>query len=383
MDVCHLLANKEKKKVNEKKLNHLGIDVGKRRCRAALKDDRGRILEEFFFGNNSVGILELIKRIHNHRTKNCNAVLESTGNMWMRVHYTLEDNGIDTILANTYKTKIIAQAKIKSDKLDARILSDLLRTGLISESYVPVKDFRDKRSLVRHRIVLSRTKTKMANKVHAILDKYEYRTELTDMFGIHGIQWLKTLSVSPIDRIILDTMIASIETIDNQIEIVSKEIVRYAWHDSKDVKILLSITGIDIFSAMLISTEIVDIKRFSTPWKLVSYAGLAPSIRESSGKIKTGRITKQGSPLLRWIIVQCALSAIRYDNHMRIFYERIKQRKGHGKAIVATAKEMFVIIWYMLTRHQLYRYMNRTRYEQKLERLKKIGSQERQHKVIR
>ena len=199
---------------------------------------------------------------------------------------------------------------------------------MISESYVPVKEFRDKRSLVRHRIVLlSRTKTKMANKVHAILDKYEYRTELTDMFGIHGIQWLKTLSVSPIDRIILDTMIASIETIDNQIEIVSKEIARYAWLDSQDVKILLSITGgIDIFSAMLISTEIVDIKRFSTPWKLVSYAGLAPSIRESSGKIKTGRITKQGSPLLRWILVQCALSAIRYDNHMRTFYERIKRK---------------------------------------------------------
>ena len=116
--------------------------------------------------------------------------------------------------------------------------------------------------------------------------------------------------------------------------------------------------------------------RFSTPWKLVSYAGLAPSTRESSGKIKTGRITKQGSPLLRWILVQCSLSAIRHDHHIRTFYERIKQRKGHGKAIiVATAKEMLVIIWYMLTRHQLYKYMNKNRYEQKLERLKKIGSQ--------
>ena len=134
-------------------------------------------------------------------------------------------------------------------------------------------------------------------------------------------------------------------------------------------------TGIDIFSAMLISTEIVDITRFSTPWKLVSYAGLSPSTRESSGKIKTGRITKQGSPLLRWILVQCSLSAIRHDHHMRTFYERIKQRKGHGKAIVATAKEMLVIIWYMLTRHQLYKYINKSRYEQKLESLKKIGSQ--------
>jgi transposase len=359
----------------KKKLNHLGIDVGKKKCRVALKDDRGRILDEFFFGNNSQGILELIKRTHNHGTKKCNAVLESTGNMWMRIHDTLEDNGIDTILANTYKTKIIAQAKIKSDKLDARILSDLLRTGLVYESYVPVKEFREKRSLVRHRIVLSRTKTKLANKIHAILDKYEYRTELTDIFGKSGVNWLKSLSVSPIDKIILNTTLSSIESIDNQIEIVSKEITKYAWKDSQDVKILLSMTGIDIFSAMLISTEIVDITRFSTPWKLVSYAGLSPSTRESSGKIKTGRITKQGSPLLRWILVQCSLSAIRHDHHMRTFYERIKQRKGHGKAIVATAKEMLVIIWYMLTRHQLYKYINKNRYEQKLESLKKIGSQ--------
>ena len=188
-------------------MNHLGIDVGKRKCRGALKDDRGKILDEFFFGNNSQGILELIKRTQNYRTKKCNAVLESTGNMWMRIHDTLEDNGIDTILANPYKTKIIAQAKIKSDKLDACILSDLLRTGLVYESYVPVKEFREKRSLVRHRIALSRTKTKLANKVHAILDKYEYRTELADIFGKSGIEWLKSLSVSPIDAVLHNSLL--------------------------------------------------------------------------------------------------------------------------------------------------------------------------------
>ena len=117
-------------------------------------------------------------------------------------------------------------------------------------------------------------------------------------------------SITPVDRIILDSSIASIETItQRQINAVSKEISKYA-EDNKDIKILLSITGIDIFSAMLISTEIVDVRRFSTPWKLVSYAGLAPSIRESSGKTKTGKITKQGSPWLRWILVQCALTPL-------------------------------------------------------------------------
>ena len=225
---------------------------------------------------------------------------------------------------------------------------------MIDESYVPKREDRDKRSLVRHRITLSRTKTKLVNKLHSILDKYDYRTELTDIFGKSGIEWLKALSseVTPVDRIILDTSIESIEAINRQIDTVSKEISKYA-RDNKDVKILLSITGIDIFSAMLISAEIVDVRRFSTPWKLVSYAGLAPSIRESSeGKTKTGKITKQGSPWLRrWILVQCALIVIKYDAHLKIFYDRIRNRKGHATAIiVATAKELLVIKWYMLTR---------------------------------
>ena len=111
---------------------------------------------------------------------------------------------------------------------------------------------------------------------------------------------------------------------------------------------------------MLISTEIVDVRRFSAPWKLVSYAvGLASSTRESAGKTITGRITKQYSSWLRWVLVQCTLVAIKYDIRLSIFYNRIKNRKGHGKAIVATAKELLVIIWYMLTRNELYRNMNK------------------------
>ena len=98
---------------------------------------------------------------------------------------------------------------------------------------------------------------------------------------------------------------------------------------------------------MLISTEIVDVRRFSTPWKLVSYAGLAPSIRESSGKTKTGKITKQGSPWLRWILVQCALTAIKYDAHLRTFYDRIRNRRGHATAIViATARNYLLLYGY-------------------------------------
>jgi transposase len=351
-------------------MNNIGIDVGKRKCRAAIKDESGKVLEEFFFSNDQDGIATLIKNAYSHGK--CTAVVESTANMWIRMHDALEENGIDTVLANPYNTKIIAQAKIKSDKLDARVLADLLRAGLVYESYVPSKEFREKRSLVRHRIALTRSRTMLENRVHSLLDKYDYKAEVTDMFGRSGLQWLKSLQLSPIDRVIMDTSLAAIESINSQIETVSREIVRYAW-DSEDVKIILSMTGIGIFSAMLISVEIVNIQRFSTPWKLVSYAGLAPGTRESAGKTKTSRITRQGSPWLRWTMGQCAKVAVRYDPRLKTFYERLRSKKGSSKAIVAAAKEMLVILWYMLTRRQLYVGMNRKRYEMKLARLKNTG----------
>jgi transposase len=117
----------------------------------------------------------------------------------------------------------------------------------------------------------------LQNKVYSLLDKYDYKTELTDIFGRAGMSWLKGIELDPIDRIIMDTILSSIDILDTQISIISRQISRYAW-ESEDVKLILSITGIDVFSAMLITVEIVDIRRFSTPWKLVSYAGLAPSI---------------------------------------------------------------------------------------------------------
>jgi transposase len=375
MDVGRLQANNREKMVKkymeEKKEtsnnNNLAIDVGKRKCRAAIKDAQGTILDEFFFANDRDGRTRLIEAAQIHAP--CKAALESTGNMWIKIHDALEQSGIDTKVAHPYKTRIIAEARIKSDKLDARILADLLRADMISESYVPPKEFREKRALVRHRVALTKNRTMLENRIHSLLDKYDYTTDLTDIFGKSGLQWLKSLQqLSPIDKVIMDTSLAAIENINAQIDTVSREICKYAW-DSEDVRIILSMTGIGIFSAMLISAEIVDIRRFLTPWKLVSYAGLAPGSRESAGKTKNGRITKQGSPWLRWTMVQCAQVAARHDPRMKAFYERLRSKKGAAKATVAVAKEMLVIIWYMLTRRQLYNGVKQERYEEKFAQL--------------
>jgi transposase len=137
------------------------------------------------------------------------------------------------------------------------------------------------------------------------------------------------------------------------------------------VKLLMSMPGIDYLTALTIMAEIADISRFPTPWKLVSYAGMSPTHRDSSGKIRRGRITKQGSRWLRYAIVEAANIAKMHDDRLERFYERIAQRRGPQKARVATGKEMLVIVWHMLMRNELYRGMNKESVERKLKKMQR------------
>ncbi|MEM3065400.1 MAG: transposase [Candidatus Nitrosotenuis sp.] len=165
---------------------NIGIDVHKRKCVATLKDSSRQILQQVTFDNDSDGITEFIDSIK-QRHDDARAVCESTANYWIRLHDTLEENGIDTILAHPAKTKIIAQAKLKNDKLDSEILADLLRSDMICESFVPDKHYRELRNLVRTRLGLIRTRTTYKNKIHSILAKYEHDfTTRSQRKGLRG-----------------------------------------------------------------------------------------------------------------------------------------------------------------------------------------------------
>lgn len=178
----------------------IGIDVHKKRCVATLKrGDSNDIIEQTAFYNNSTGIdrfIEHIKEFHDDAM----AVCESTGNYWIRLHDTLEENGINTLIANPLKTKIIAQARLKDDKIDSNALADLLRADLVYESFVPDREHREFRQLVRTRLDMVTQRTMCKNKIHAILAKYEHRCPVTKTFSDKGIQWLKEIELSWIDR---------------------------------------------------------------------------------------------------------------------------------------------------------------------------------------
>ena len=124
------------------------------------------------------------------------------------------------MLANPKKTRAIAEARLKNDKVDARTLADLLRADLVAPSYVPPKEIRELRNLIRHRMNLVRDRTRLKNRVHALLDKYELRFSGTDLFGKAGTEWLRTIKeeLSRVDRLTLEANLRQIELLNQLVD---------------------------------------------------------------------------------------------------------------------------------------------------------------------
>jgi transposase len=345
-------------------IRYVGIDVGKARCRAALMNQKGTIEREFFFENNTKGIENLLSVL----TSEDQVVMESTGNLWLNIYDSLDHRNIRVVLANPMKTKAIASARVKTDKVDARILAHLLRADLVAESYVPPVSLREMRALVRHRLSLVKMRTMVKNKVHALTDKYGYRCEYSDMFGKAGLEWLKAQEMGELDRLLLESHLSLIESINSQICRVDEAIRKRASQD-EDVRLLLSLSGIDVYTALLIKSEVGPIGRFGDYKKLVSWAGLAPSVHQSGNVEFHGAITKQGSSMLRWAMVEAARVAVRHDERLGGFYERVKARRGDQKAVVATANKMLKIVWTMLVRREVYGCVDGKRYGEKLKKI--------------
>ncbi|MGB9854281.1 MAG: IS110 family transposase [Candidatus Bathyarchaeales archaeon] len=345
-------------------MRYVGVDLGKRKCRAAVVDREGVLVDEFSFSNDFEGIKRFVSRL----SEGDSVVMESTGNLWLNLYEAVEANGVRAVLANPLKMKVIASAKIKNDKVDAKVLAFLLRGGLVAECYVPPKDIRELRALVRHRVQLVRNVGMVKNRVHSLLDKYGFKHGFCDVFGKAGLEWLRRLELKPLDRLLLDSFIEQIECLQRLLGNVDAEIDRRTSLD-EDVRLLLSLTGVGVYSALLIKSEIGDIKRFPNYKKLISWAGLAPSLYQSGSVERRGHITKQGSKLLRWVMVECARVAVVPDARLGEFYERVGRRRGEQKALVAVACKMLKIIWFMLMRREPYSSRNERLYGDKLNRL--------------
>ena len=352
-------------------VKYVGIDVHKKMCQAAIIDEDGTPLDEIRFRNTIEGIEDFALKLTTYQDE-VKAVVESTGNLWIQVHDRLEAHGFDVALSNPYKTRLIAEAKIKTDKVDAKTLAKLLRADMLATCYVPDMKQRSRRELLRHRLKLVKTRTEVKNRIHSLLDKHGLRIPYKTKFSKKSVAWLQEQSLDFMDDAILRSDLAILEAVETQIGRIEERIAVLAVEDPR-VRLLMTMTGVGYFSAMLLLAEIGDIDRFSSDKRLVSWAGLAPGVRQSGDKIWIGGVSGPGNKRVRWVMVQCAHSACRFDPRLRSFYERYSKRRGGKKAVVAVAHEMIRIVFFMLKRGEAYRGEDRGMTERKFKSLERLA----------
>lgn len=324
---------------------HIGVDYHKSYSHLIVQDSCGKTLRSGRVKNDRQSLGSFLERYR----QNSHAVMEATRN-WMVMYDWLDDICDDVVLAHPLKVKAIADAKIKTDKIDATVLAHLLRADLVPEAWAPGDRVRELRLALRERMFYVRLRTMTKNRVVTVFDRYPEQTaqlkKPTDLFGKTGRQQLAAIDVSEIDRVQIDRGLEFIGDINERIK-QSEATIRAMTKTNGKVKLLKTIPGIGEFFARLIDAEIDDISRFRNPKKLAAYAGLVPSTYSSGGKTYHGKIIKQGNKWLRWAFVEAVQPAIATDPQLRAQYEHLKFR-GVNKARVAIARKLLTITFQIL-----------------------------------
>jgi len=325
---------------------YIGLDVHKEFCQACVIDESGRALSNERFSSTN----EELDRFLN-RFQDAKFVLESTG-IWEFIYERIEKRGFEVVLAHPLKVRAIAEAKVKTDKVDAHTLAQLLRADLIPRSWIPPKDMRDLRQLVRQRAYLVREASRFKNRIHAeILRRGIRRPEnLKTPFAQRSIRWMHSLGVPTVT-----SCLNCLENIQAQIEDINIQLLD-EYNRRPDAQLISTVPGIGFYGALLILAEIDDVRRFRHSENLCAYAGLVPTVSQSAASVKYGAISKDGSAYLRWILAESVHVHTRYapGSQLSSFHARVARRRGRHIATVATARKLLRIIYFMLMRHEPY-----------------------------
>ena len=323
-------------------MNSVGIDLHRNRSHVAVIDGQGELSLSRRIVNSRETFLELIDELEGESR----IAVEATYG-WEWLAELLEDAGYEIHLAHPLRTRAIAAARVKTDAVDAKTLAHLLRAELLPEAYVAPRELRELRELLRHRIALTGMRSALKNRVHAILAKHGISREHSDLFGKGGREFLEALRLREAPRRRLDSLLALIDDFDREIETTSEEIDQRAKADDR-VAVLTQIRGVGRYTAMLIIAEVGEIERFPDARHLCAWAGLTPTVRSSDGKARLGRISRQGSPALRWALVEAAQKCTTGGGPLRESFERIAKRRGRKIAKVAVARRILTLSYYGL-----------------------------------
>jgi len=259
------------------------------------------------------------------------------------------------VVSNPRKTRAIAEAKVKSDKVDARILAQLLAADFLPGTWVADDRTRMLRRLVLRRTHLVKQRTRVKNQVHAMLARNLVPTcPHADLFSGVGRSWLDRQELPRDEWRSVKALLRQLDFHGEELAQVDRDIAFEALDDPVVAR-LMTVPGIDVTVAISILAAVGDFSRFDTPDRLVSYLGLNPRVRQSGdGPAIHGRITKTGPAQARGMLVEAAFTASRAPGPLRAFYRRVKDRRGFQIATVATARKLTVLCWHLINRGEDY-----------------------------
>lgn len=322
-------------------MEYAAIDTHKESVQVHRIDDDARPVLRERYPTTEDGLEKLYDAVYG-----ASCVLEACSTSYP-IYDFLISRGVEVKAAHPTLLKSLSGLK-KTDKVDAERMALMLKAGIIPLAHIPSQEVRMDRDLVRQHISLTQQRTGEMNRVHALLLRYKVKVQRGNPFDENDDYWKKApAEIKPL----LEQCLKHIEYLNSMLTQVDRRIRERA-KSNADAVLLMSMPGIAHFSSLLVSSFIDGVERFGTSEQLVSYAGLAPRVYQSGEKTTFGHISKHGAKELRWSLTQCAWVSAKYSRKLRKFYLKKRRKIGNKKAIIAVARKMLTIMFFMLKRRQ-------------------------------
>lgn len=332
-------------------MNSIGIDLHRKSITLCVMSPERQVLSSKTFPCQVPGeILQYVRRWAPFQ-----AVIEATASYeWL--YQLLEPQASRIVLAHPGKLRIIAESTRKSDRLDAKILAEFLVLDMIPPAYRPSAREREHRRLVRHRVYLQARIKSFRCRIRSLLA--DYNIQRKDLFTVGGLAELQKVKLSWADRIVLDQLLEDWNYHCRLVERLDASLAQFAEKappaEREARQVLDSIPGVGPVTIEVVVSELGNIRRFRSQKRVCAYAGLTPGQRESAGKRQELGITKAGSPLLRWVLVEAAWRLVRMTARWRRVFEALARRRGKKRAIVAVARRLLCVMAAMLQSGKAY-----------------------------
>lgn len=349
-------------------MRYVGLDVHKLTVQVCVLDGKGKCV----LSESVACARDDLEKFCRQRLRSDDAVaLEATTNTWAVVDI-VQPHVERVVISNPMRTKAIAQAKVKTDKVDAEVLAQLLRCDYLPDVWEPDATTRRLRQLTTVRESLIGDRTRVKNRIQSLLATRLIRCPYAMLFSKQGIAWLRKLELKEEDRFVVDTQLQMLVSIDAELVNVDEKLQREAY-DHAQARLLMTLPGVSYASALTLLAAIGDVSRFHDGDHLASYLGLVPSTRQSANRCYHGHITKAGNPHARWMLTQGVQHMANHPGPLGSFFRRLARRKNRQVAITATARKLVTIAYLMLKHNEPYRYAKPELVDRKYRKIKRTA----------